>query len=720
MKIKFQILDPLESYRRLLYLVLGSGFFLLSTQVSWGDYYTQRCSTALIERNFIYSQESEFYNFIFNHRDPTRVDFQSVAKGLQKRVSDYSWNPFYHLEAGACHYYQEDLQRAETFFEQALSLGSSDLGRLWVLAREFKRFALSAWEIRCFQQLQLRMLTEEHSQIPWFAEEILKDFVQSFKERKYEEAQFQLSWAEIFDPQNPFIQYYQARLRWALHQPGSFRALGHFLKVWWMTPRHQVWIGLSFFSCLYFVAMFCLIVVIVQLIIKYLYSFFHNLQERLPRVLPDLHKKILITMLSGTILVLGIQWWWLGFFILLFLWPFLLKGERKAVIGYFVFLFFLPVLIHGSVRLALGIIPDQLLHDFLRAGQGGWDSEIYSRLVKKGKNLKGERAFFAGLLQKKNGKLEEAEKYYRLALKEKVSPARIYLNLGNLCFLQGNLDEAEKLYRESLQEQPFYETYYNLSQIALEKLDIQRYNQMINLATGLNRHAIQQFTQQNSGFLENQLPLSRKVIDWQIRTRDFWKWLIQLNSQAYADQIWSGKMTGTSLNGLVFLALGGSLILFMQSLALKKKFSEKTLFCELCGKAICRRCSRGKQCLDCFEGVTKVLSAQLRGNTEKMIVHKKKRKGIILALVYNLLLPGAGQLYLRRVGAGFSLLIVSALFVFYLKPNGQFFSPYPLAIYEKLHFCFFWIIFSSSIVYYLTTNLIFIMGLRKQWRLVES
>ena len=277
--------------------------------------------------------------------------------------------------------------------------------------------------------------------------------------------------------------------------------------------------------------------------------------------------------------------------------------------------------------------------------------------------------FTLGLMNKKKGNLDLAEKYYLETLEIDPNHSLALNNLGNIYYIQGNYNRAEAYYLKSLNIDPeSATTYYNMYKrsISGDEFDIYKAEEYRAKADELSPNLINSFVDKEPKDSEGALSyldrVNRIVMDRYLSDTVFWGRILSSSiAKTISASIWADLMKGVS-----FRLTSGISIIILAFLFLSTTLKNRYVFsktCKYCGEPFLLKSlthmDKRDSCNRCFsvfirrEGVDPKTKADLRMKVER----KNDFIRIILRIV-NLILPGFGTTFRGHTMKGFIFLLL--------------------------------------------------------------
>ena len=350
------------------------------------------------------------------------------------------------------------------------------------------------------------------------------------------------------------------------------------------------------------------------------------------------------------------------------------KTDRILLYAYLVFLLLSPLLLRTA-----SVLVDAYSSGNLRAivQANGFKGNEYALSVLDGQDSY-DALFTYALVKKRQGHYEEAIALYEKLLK-KGSDARVYVNLGN-CYIglynfdesrRKYLDKAEDYYKMALDIEPLAAAYYNMSQVARERLDFTKGNEYYKSALALDRNSVALYS------MESARTPNRFVADEPLPSSDYLDYIRQRHETTSTFGLTSLPVTFMPFFALLFF--GGFYVL-------NTLLGERAYRCRKCSAVLCWKCEKslawGQMCPQCYASLIKLDESDVKERVSRLLViydHGRKRRNMLKLL--SLTLPGLSQIFAGRILSGFALLWAFLFFV--STPLTEFiFSPGDLSGYH--------------------------------------
>jgi len=271
----------------------------------------------------------------------------------------------------------------------------------------------------------------------------------------------------------------------------------------------------------------------------------------------------------------------------------------------------------------------------------------YDNNVTIGTDDEQDRLFQAYAL-KQRGRLEEAMSLYEEMYYRGRREIAVVNNLANIYFVYGEAARAETLYSYAMRAGDKGEPFFNMG---LLKLRILEYSESSRYMAEARRR----------GFSSS----STEPLDIMPSTGEFYRVLLSEKLDLFG-----------TINPLLFFA---SLALFVLSF-LPFRFSSP-FYCGTCGRAVCKKCQEAESdeviCRKCFAKLKTTENVEMEQLLRHSVGNRRRRMKKTIAYLLNVIVPGAGLVYLNRNLSGLFVVFVvmfaytPLLFpLFLVKPAG--------------------------------------------------
>ncbi len=399
--------------------------------------------------------------------------------------------------------------------------------------------------------------------------------------------------------------------------------------------------------------------------------FHHDLRHMLPEAMPDFSVKIVLLIVFAVPLVFGLSLVWLCAWALALLFAYLSRTARQVVTVLFVLLVLVLPFLAATMGFAKFMPHDEVLKLLWKANYGycdARDTELLENAL-DAQDVREEVLFSLGLVYKRRGSLDMAQKYYEKVLKADPTNYRASVNLGNVFFAQNNRDRAIGQYEKAavMNSHDPAAAYFNLSRVYQQKFMFSESENALNIAKRYDAKRVSLYLKH---FTDN---YNRRVIDETIPASRLWDKGYQRFSAGspLVQDIWRRMAGGIaySYGPFAFLALLIG-ILFLSD----RERVRIAIRCKYCGKAICQRCQHATvsttTCTHCTTLLQKQSKLGYAVREEKMAgIRQYLSRKRMIGLVFGYAVPGAGHFWTGHcIPGALGILIFFLLFMKTLIP----------------------------------------------------
>ncbi len=249
---------------------------------------------------------------------------------------------------------------------------------------------------------------------------------------------------------------------------------------------------------------------------------------------------------------------------------------------------------------------------------------------------------------KQQGRLDEALRLYEDLYYGGNRSIAVVNNLANLYFIYDESELAESLYHFAIISKDRGESYFNMGLLKLKNIEYSESSEYMEEARKRNFSS-----------------LNKEPIDIKPTNGDLYKIIL-------SEQL--------KLDGLVKNIYMIPLFIILIFTFLPLKFSQP-FFCTSCGRPICKNCvsELGDEniCNDCFTKFKSTKKAEIEADLRRSVGRAKKRIASFVVYALNIVVPGAGLIYIKKhciglilvclVMMGYVPLLFPQIFV---KPSG--------------------------------------------------
>jgi tetratricopeptide (TPR) repeat protein len=290
------------------------------------------------------------------------------------------------------------------------------------------------------------------------------------------------------------------------------------------------------------------------------------------------------------------------------------------------------------------------------------------------------------LTYKKQGNYVKALQYNLQAQEADPGNSIVMLNKGNLAMVEYDYQGASKAYALLRKSEPeMVETWFNSSQAELYSNNSTQHKKFLDRAAEEDPQWVNQFLKDND---ENfpEYPQTRKAMDPMLRTGQAWfaAWKALIEFDFLKVRLHTGIYV--MLGGWIIGAVGMTwLFVYFRFRRHSMHIQGKDLFdCKICGRVMCRVCRKGVHCNACFKTVSGIQENRVKMEMVKSMRMRAAHIALRAGTVLNILLPGAGFLYLGVGLSRFAWTFVSGLLISGVWQANHLLMEYPAYVLGPL------------------------------------
>lgn len=529
-----------------------------------------------------------------------------------------------------------------------------------------KKTPLSQDDLERIYQFKLDRGAENLSVAACFLIRASKRFLQ---EGKREPARAYAEYAVKIAPDYPPVYTHLAAVVWTenvLNIGALFKGLYGYLRA---TVTNYVSAAVPL-SKLLFVFIFSVLVTIAVFSLISLYKYFklfaHDLGHLLPSPVPR-HFHVACAVLVFC-LPLFLQW---SIFITSFYWLLLLflyhsRKEQQLIIMFTLFFFLSPFVFQVLSQLTV-TTASKLFYYTYQVNRDHWGDETAGMLAQHVSEhpYDSDALFALALLNKREGRIKEAQRLYARLLEMDPLNCRVWCNLGNANLADKKPDAAISHYTRSVELCPArVEGYYNLSRAQLLEYMFSESKTNFNKAKELSPERVDTFLHHYS---EN---INRLVIDQTMPLAELWQGTFTATDEKddFNAYLWNFFYSGMPFKYRygVFIVF----LLFVGLLFIDRHTYHLSLACEYCGCAVCRKCKRlvleyklCKQCAAIFKDSSDIMISISKKEAQVASIERFQGRKIFVGKILSLLMPGSGHLLFDHPFRGTAIIFLFFLLV---------------------------------------------------------
>jgi tetratricopeptide (TPR) repeat protein len=618
-------------------LLAWLGFFAMVPLSTLADpvFWEREISAALDSRDSCY-REAGINGSQFQHL--------SAAPGkIRTEVQDTAI-PWYCFLKGLAS--GDNVNVAAGWFARAIAATEKDPGKLWVLAVEFDRCEMPAWEEKCLKKLELVFLTSGAMSAPVIAQQLLYRASASRASGNGGNVEYYSGWAQRFDRRCLWPVVFSMERNGLLDLAKAadlLRDLSGSFSASWETQLVCVRALFRWFSL---VVEFLIAGILLGLAVRCAPTALHLLSERFPDILNARGKLVLAIAAVGSVAFLGmLPFTWVCFFVL---WR-RFGSKDKWLAGAALAMFLL---------VPLGVKVNDMFDQALSANNS---VQLYKKTIDEGYYGRLEAAIGSHMLHHREDYLAQTAAacclckkgvpldglpHLQIAQQLAKDDPTVITATGNTLYYAGDLSGARNAYQQCISLYPGYEpAYFNLGQYYFATMETAKGMEYTTQATRLNPDFVDAFIKKNDECFSKDWPPLRQLIWPDFTPAHFWKNVFP----AYCGS-WETTQNrfGALFLGLPFmwyLILSAALVailLILDNAVWSKDMVKKVSACKVCQKPVCRKCKRGSICSSCFKATQSIRNEQIRQRIMEKIQLRAIRSHTLRAIVLDLFFPGAG------------------------------------------------------------------------------
>ncbi|MFB3885023.1 MAG: tetratricopeptide repeat protein [Thermodesulfobacteriota bacterium] len=417
----------------------------------------------------------------------------------------------------------------------------------------------------------------------------------------------------------------------------------------------------------------------VVVVSKYFPLYFYDIRKRRNQAISSFFirgLKILL-LLVPFFLRLDILWALLYWSILL--WGYVTKREKQFLLVFLILLVYLPSFLRSFTSFLESPSLDITLRMY-HANHEDWDKKTKERLQEWSSNHPSDTGVLLtlGLMEKRQGRYSQAEKFYKRAIEENPRLSGAFSNLGNVYLAQKKIPLAIASYQQAIDLNPNQGAYhYNLYRAQSQETFLSsQTDKTFQRARQLAPQLIDYYSEIDSP------QINRQVIDETITTPGLWRrglseFIEKEGWVFWAFHGWFDKIPSRApfLVPLIFLGF----LIGMSSYGQTKRFLSR---CRMCGMPTYRlyfgRSQKEVVCFNCYRIFMQNEKLHPRVTEKKSLqAGQFQRQNEIIAKFVSLFLVGFGYLWRDHLFKGVLFLFLFFIFILrFVYWNGVIPSPF--------------------------------------------
>ena len=629
------------------YLQFYLFIFFLFTAASSAKY------TPLLWERPIYdalNSRDEYYKRVGIKHDNATLNMLLTSKGslaLKEQLDLHKEenSPWYQFLCGIVNLRSSDNSEIENFLN-TIKYATDEPGILWVLFLEFYQTRQIEWADSCLKQLEKHFLSIGGQSAPIISQQLLaiaKSEIEkgnnlSFRKYIEESARFE---------QYPFWQIFMQGWVTLPQNPPAFinacKECINMIRASWLL---QITLLNYLFTWFWFSIFFLLLIIFVTICIEILPIALHQITEIFPPVISSYLRYLLALVMLISLTFIGI----IPFFLItiFIMWPYAKKWKKIFLVFCLSLLVSFPLDARIRDMFRVSLSTDTSLGLFRKVISEGWHSDLEDKILQKLKIDDRDYLSYtsAAILDLKKNRIPSSINRILEAEKLKTDDPVILTTAGNIYYAADDLNSAQKYYKKCSEIFPDYAPgRFNLGQLNFYMKKMSESTEQVSCASDLNPDLVNKFIDKNAYYFPDSLPILRQFMQADYSPGYFWRKVFPLywGSWEGAKKIWGLNFFGVSplLTPLLILTL---IILFMLFSKIKSH-SVNLLFCKLCGRLLCKKCSIGHLCRNCIQMTESTHEELQKKQLKSKIKNRAQRQIQNITIILNLLFPGAGELY---------------------------------------------------------------------------
>jgi len=403
----------------------------------------------------------------------------------------------------------------------------------------------------------------------------------------------------------------------------------------------------------------------IVIIVKYLPLYFYEIRRNLTYEISMLLLNSLKIFFLFIPLFLRLDILWAVLFWSILLWGYAAKKERYFILLFLILLVYLPFFLRSSSSF-LNDLSSEVIVEMSRVHQGEWDkgTEEKLRAWATGHPEDAEVLFTLGLLEKRQGRLPEAEEWYKKTLQQDPKFSDALSNLGNVYLAKKQIDLAIASYQKAIDLDPSRGAYhFNL---------YRAYSQETFLSGKMDK-AFQRARQLDPVLVDYYLKvdspnINRLVIDEVFTSQTLWKrsltrFIGREGAMYRLFKAWFERIP--SRTSLVLPALFLGFLVVMARVGRRKRFLTR---CPMCGNPTFRfylgPSDQEFICFNCYRIFfqKEKVHAKIKEKKSYQVRRFQKQEHVVVRLL-SFFFVGIGDMWRGEATKGLLFLFLFSLFV---------------------------------------------------------
>ncbi len=528
---------------------------------------------------------------------------------------------------------------------------------------------------------KLKKITEEKlnsgiPDIPPVSLSLILEAKNSLKAKDFVTAQKLADAAMLISPDIYEVWFFSAYLHWTINKTDISKPLslvwGGLKRTFTPITTGPLVIG-NILTLISLIISVTALLFIVSLLLRNANRILHDLSHLFPSGRSPFLSDIIWLSLFFTMIIRFLSVFHFFFISSIILWLYLTKREKIILIVLIIFISALPYNFSLYNRM-LYLFKSDSQHAYKALKFEDKSSiEKLSKIIESGQAGTDDFVTY-GLINKRKGEFELAEKMYKKAIETNASNVAAYNNLGNLYLITDRYDEALAQYNSALNLEPQSEIIrYNISRLFLRKKELDKSNSELAEAKRFNEEFV-------STLLKNSSPnINRFIYDiepsYNIDPAGILKGDLFPEKRMYLPfehYITGGILTSDVLFWLLIM------VITIVGVGLLSRYIRTSHICHRCGKPVCSVCSpelhSDDECSQCFHIFTRrdVADPKNRFLKDKEISNYQFVHNIIVRML-SFVIPGTVFIHKNQPVKGLLILFFSVTgfisFFFFNRPN---------------------------------------------------
>ena len=507
--------------------------------------------------------------------------------------------------------------------------------------------------------------------IPLLSILLVRESVRALEGNDVTRAEFLCQYAKKYAPDFPWAYFTMGRVHWSRSKALFTMVLREYAKGVYATIKNFRILFFKSINGAYLVSAALLLTFLAFSIImglKYLSLYLYDVRKEFDFSPVKFLFSLLKVFAFVVPLLLHLSVLWALFYWTVLVWGYLIPSERRMIVFFLFVLVYTPWFLDRTVDFLEKSDP-AILMSLERANYENWNGQTKRALEEWGQTKPGdpEVLFTLGLLNKREGRYDEAQRHYREALEQDPTWPECISNLGNVYLITNRVDEAIEEYQRAISlSRRKGSFYFNLHRAFAREsvLSSEKVGDALEIASRLDSKLVAFHTRIYS---ENE---NRSVIDDTIGAGHLWKRLFRLFQRRCALpegvlRTWTKRVSGRY--DFVFPMFFLIFLLTFSLICSRKNFRKR---CPMCGtpsmRFFARKIQRDMVCFGCNRLFVKKdsIDPKMKEKRVKQVAGYGKRK-VVLRGILSLVIPGGGHLWKDHAIKG--SLFVFIFFLFGLK-----------------------------------------------------